>query len=300
MTPFRRLWTAIDERLHDRQVRRINRRRAHQARRPATAPVRLASGILRVPRRVALTAIAVLIGAASGVSFAESYRGLYEWAAHHGLTGIWAYAWPCQVDTFIAVGELSLFVALVDRWQARSRTAAWLVTAAGLAVSVMGNIGHVSGHSLAVRATAAVPPLAAASALAVGMGVLKRVVEKHHQENIGGAISSAVSGTGAAVPASAPVPALADAPVPALAPVPAPVSAPGYTLNGHGHEAERIFADDIAAGNVPSIRQIRAELHVGQPRAKEIQAHLETLTPAGRDIARIRDEIRQGAPPPAS
>jgi hypothetical protein len=48
-------------------------------------------------------------------------------------------------------------------------------------VSVAGNVGHVTGHSLADRATAAVPPLAAAAALAVGLGVLKRVVEAHHQ-----------------------------------------------------------------------------------------------------------------------
>ena len=76
---------------------------------------------------------------------------------------------------------------------------------------------------------------------------------------------------------------------------PEPVPAPGYTLNGHGHEAERVFAAEIEAGDVPSIRRIRAELHVGQPRAREVQAHLETLTPAGRSIRRIRDEIRQHA-----
>lgn len=76
---------------------------------------------------------------------------------------------------FIAVGELALFVGLIDRWAPRSRLAAWAVTLTGLA-SVAGNIGHVTGHSPAVRATAAVPPLAAASALAVGLGVLKRVV----------------------------------------------------------------------------------------------------------------------------
>jgi Protein of unknown function (DUF2637) len=138
------------------------------------------TGILRVPRRAALAAISALVAAASGVSFAESYRGLYEWASHHGLRGVWAVAWPVQVDTFIAVGELALFVALADRWAARSRLAAWAVTLLGLAVSVAGNVGHVTGHSLTNRATAAVPPLAAAAALAVGLGVLKRVVEAHH------------------------------------------------------------------------------------------------------------------------
>ena len=89
--------------------------------------------------------------------------------------------WPLQVDVFIAVSELALFVGLIDRWAPRSRLAAWAVTVTGLAVSVAGNIGRVTGHSPAVRATAAVPPLAAASALAVGLGVLKRVVDQHHQ-----------------------------------------------------------------------------------------------------------------------
>jgi len=101
-----------------------------------------------------------------------------------------------------------------------------------------------------------------------------------------------------AVPVS--VSALTDAervpePVSAGVPDPEPVPAPGYGLNGHGHEAERVFAAEIEAGDIPSIRRIRAELHVGQPRAREVQAHLETLTPAGRSIRRIRDEIRQGA-----
>jgi hypothetical protein len=131
-------------------------------------------------------AIAALVAAASLVSFAESYRGLYVWSYEHGLTGLWAAAWPLQVDVFIAVGELALFVALADRWAPRSRAAAWAVTLAGLAVSVASNVGHVAGHSLAARVTAAVPPLAAASALAVGLGVLKRVVEHHHLARFSG------------------------------------------------------------------------------------------------------------------
>lgn len=132
-------------------------------------------GSLRAPRAAALWAIAVLVLASAGVSFGESYRGLYLWARHHGLAGPWAALWPLQVDVFIAVGELALFVALVDGWQPRSRIAAWAVTGAGLAVSVSGNIGHATSHAATSRATAAVPPLAAAAALAVGLGVLKRV-----------------------------------------------------------------------------------------------------------------------------
>ena len=61
-------------------------------------------------------------------------------------------------------------------------------------MSVAGNIGHVAGHSLTVRATAAVPPLAAASALAVGLGVLKRVVERRHQQGAADAFRALVPG----------------------------------------------------------------------------------------------------------
>ncbi len=147
------------------------------------------SGVLRVPRRAALVVIGVLVAAASLVSFAESYRGLYDWAAGHGLAGPWAVIWPLQVDVFIAVGELALFVALVDAWNRRSRVSAWVVTLLGLAVSVAGNVGHVTVHTASARATAAVPPLAAASALAVGLGVLKRVVEHHHETARAGQVS---------------------------------------------------------------------------------------------------------------
>ncbi len=159
-----------------RRAPRERRERTPRAAAPMVLPLSLS-----IPRVAALVAIAVLVAAASLVSFAESYRGLFEWARHHGLQGVWAAVWPLQVDVFIAVGELALFVALADGWRARSRFAAWVVTGTGLSVSVAGNVGHVTGHHLADHVTAAVPPLAAAAALAVGLGVLKRVVEAHHQ-----------------------------------------------------------------------------------------------------------------------
>lgn len=144
---------------------------------PVTLP-----GILRGPRQVALLAIALLVAAASLTSFAESYRGLFDWAREHGLPGFWSAVWPLQVDVFIAIGELTLFVALVDAWRTRHRAAAWTVTLIGLGVSVAGNVGHVHSAHAASRVTAAVPPLAAAAALAVGLGVLKRIIE-HRQEH---------------------------------------------------------------------------------------------------------------------
>jgi hypothetical protein len=45
--------------------------------------------------------------------------------------------------------------------------------------------------------------------------------------------------------------------------------------------AAQEFAEEVAAGHTPSIRTIRARLHVGQPRAQQVQAHLGALIKVG-------------------
>ena len=132
-------------------------------------------GVLGAARNTALAVIAALVAASALVSFGQSYRGLYDWARAHGLPREWAPTWPLMVDVFVAVGELALFVSLVDGWPRRSRWAGWAITFAGLAASVAGNVGHAAASDWATRLTWAVPPLAAAASLAVGLGVLKRV-----------------------------------------------------------------------------------------------------------------------------
>lgn len=42
-------------------------------------------------------------------------------------------------------------------------------------------------------------------------------------------------------------------------------------------QAAEEFAADVASGRMPSIRTIRARLHVGQPRAQLVRAYLATL-----------------------
>ena len=63
----------------------------------------------------------------------------------------------------------------------------------------------------------------------------------------------------------------------------APAAVPEVHLNGHGapegcSEAARLNAAGLAAGEVPSVRRIRREMHVGQPRAQEVRAYLAALT----------------------
>jgi len=164
--------------------------------RPAPSPAAPVEGTLRAFRTAALWGIAVLIITAAGAAFGESYRGLWLWAEHHGLAGIWAAVFPMQVDVFVAVGELVLFIAMTDRWSRRDRAGAWSVALLGLAASVAGNVGHVAAHDLQSRGTAAVPPLAAFAALWLGLGVLKRIVRRPAAENDG----TAQDGTAGIVP----------------------------------------------------------------------------------------------------
>jgi hypothetical protein len=42
-------------------------------------------------------------------------------------------------------------------------------------------------------------------------------------------------------------------------------------------QAAQAFAVELAAGCVPSVRAIRARLHVGQPRAQRARAYLAAL-----------------------
>jgi Protein of unknown function (DUF2637) len=129
-------------------------------------------------RRAALYAIGVIAILASTNALAHSYAGLYDWAIHHRLSGWQAKSWPAEIDVFLAVGELALYVAYLDGWPARQRIWPWTTALTGLTVSIAGNIGHIQpepGHPviLADRLTAATSPLAAFAGLTVGLLVLK-------------------------------------------------------------------------------------------------------------------------------
>src|SRR5690348_9569408 len=129
-------------------------------------------------RKAALYAIAVIAILASANALAHSYAGLYDWAAHHRLTDWQAMSWPAEIDVFLAVGELALYVAYLDGWATRQRIWPWAATLVGLAVSVAGNVGHIQplpGHPVLLvdRLTAAASPLAAFAGLTVGLLVLR-------------------------------------------------------------------------------------------------------------------------------
>jgi hypothetical protein len=129
-------------------------------------------------RRLALYAIGAIAILASANALAHSYAGLYDWAVHHRLGGWQAKSWPAEIDVFLAVGELALYIAYLDGWPTRQRIWPWATALIGLAVSVAGNIGHIQAEPgqpviLADRLTAATSPIAAFAGLSVGLLVVK-------------------------------------------------------------------------------------------------------------------------------
>ena len=52
----------------------------------------------------------------------------------------------------------------------------------------------------------------------------------------------------------------------------------GYATDPLQERAAAVFAADLGADRVPSIRAIRAALHVGQPRAQRLRGYLATVT----------------------
>lgn len=100
-----------------------------------------------------------------------------------------------------------------------------------------GNVGHIAGAGLASRVTAAVPPLAAAAALTVGLGVLKRLV--------------------AARPAAPEAPALT------MLPQVAPADSE--------HAARLALAASVAAGNPISQRQVMARFGLTRTAERRVR-----------------------------
>lgn len=221
------------QRLQDK----IQKKLAEKASEPAMTPD-ARRGLMGMSRRGALVLITVLDLAATAVSFGESWDALYQWALKHGLSGFWAFVFPLQIDTFIAMGELALFIAIIDHWHWKNRVWAWVSVFGGLAVSMIGNVGHVHGHAESWQATAAVPPLAAMAGMFIGFQVLKRVMNPSREalrleaatepDTIAELRSQIAELSRAPQPAPEPVPA----------PRPEPASVPAQRVHPDGYVLE--------------------------------------------------------------
>jgi len=188
---------------------------------------------------------AAVVTAVAGFAAVVSYSHIYDLGrAHGGQAGIAPRLLPLSVDGLILAASL---VMLHDaRSGRRPAVLARCMLVLGVGATIAANVAYGAAYGLAGAVIWAWPAVAFIGSAEMVMGMVRR------------------AGTGTGVPGS-----LAAAPAGAAA------------ANGQPHpEATRLFAADIAAGTVPSIRRIRDELHCGQPRAERVRAYLAALAEA--------------------
>jgi hypothetical protein len=196
-------------------------------------------------RSIRWSTAAAVVGVAV-VAAVVSYEHAYALVHAHGETGWTAHLIPLTVDGLIWASSMVMLDS-ARRKVPVPALARWLL-GLGIAATLAANVAHGLGHGPVGAVVAAWPAVALVGSYELLMMIIR------------GAQASGL-------PAGAPAATAAPDPVPRADPL-------------HARAAEE-FASEVAAGRTPSIRAIRARLHVGQPRAQQVQAHLGTLTGSG-------------------
>ena len=168
-----------------------------------------------------------------------SYEHAYALVRAHGEAGWTGRLVPLTVDGLIYASSMVMLDS-ARRNVPVPPLARWLL-GLGVAATLAANVAHGFGHGPSGAVVAAWPAVAL-----VGSCELLMVIIRSGQVPAGPAAGSGASG------------ASGDGPLPA--------------------QAAEEFAGEVAAGRVPSVRMIRARLHVGQPRAQRVRAYLTALS----------------------
>jgi len=191
--------------------------------------------------RVALVAFGVIAASVTVVAVVESYSNLLAFALAYGLSGWRAAIAPGAVDSFIVMGEMLLFAAILLRWGRAPHGLGVGMAVWGFLLSVGGNVWHAHTATSVDRAVAAVWPVTATAALAGALLIVRQVT-----------MSPEVPVTpGAPVPSGGAGPAL---PAPAREQEPPPVPrAAGAARRGRSPvvAADPAWLDELLAAGLP-------------------------------------------------
>ena len=181
-----------------------------------------------------------VVGVAA-VAAVASYEHAYALVRAHGETGWIGRLVPLTVDGLVYASSMVLLDS-ARREVPVPPLARWL-PGLGIAATLAANVAHGLGHGPVGAAVAAWPAVALAGSYELFMTIIRGA-----RQPDGG-----VSGAAEHVP---------------------------ETVSGTDPlrvQAAEVFAADVAAGRVPSIRAIRSRLRVGQPRARQVRAYLAAL-----------------------
>jgi hypothetical protein len=190
------------------------------------------------------------LAAVAGVAGIISYDHIETLTLALHQTQIVARLMPFGVDGLIIVGSVVLLTATPG-----TELLGWLGVGPGVAASVFANVESGIRYGWLAATWAGVP----AGSFFLACFLLERWLKAQ----------AAVSG---GIPDTA-------------GDVSGPVSVRAR-LNGHAAEAEKLFGDLAAAGQIPGIRRIQTQMRIGQPKARLVQEHLRTMnvTPGGSNV----------------
>src|SRR6516165_10502521 len=180
------------------------------------------------------------VAGVAAVAAAASCEHAYALVRAHGETGWIGRLMPLTVDGLVYAGSM----VLLDSARREVRVPAlarWLL-GLGIAAALAANVAHGLGHGPAGAAVAAWPAVALVGSYELFMTIIRGTRQPDWGVSETEHVSVAVSG--------------AD-----------PLRV----------RAAEVFAAEVAAGRVPSVRAIRSRLRVGQPRAQQVRAYLDAL-----------------------
>ena len=181
------------------------------------------------------------------------------WCGAHSETGWTGHLVPLTVGGLIYASSM-VMLDCARRKMPVPALARWLL-GLGITATLAANVAHGLGHGLTGAAVAAWPAVALVGSYELLMMIIR---------------AGQLPGTGTALGGA-----------PASMPDTDPLQV----------QAAQAFSVELAAGRVPSVRAIRARLHIGQPRAQRVRAYL-----AARDGAQAcvslqhRDPISEVRP----
>jgi hypothetical protein len=180
------------------------------------------------------------VAGVAAVAAVASYDYAYALVRAHGETGWIGRLVPLTVDGLIYASSMVMLDS-ARREVPVPALARWL-PGLGVAATLAANIAHGLGHGPAGAAVAAWPAVALAGSYELCVTVIRGARPPGDPVSGAARVSVAVSG--------------AD-----------PLRV----------RAAEVFAAEVAAGRVPSIRAIHSRLRAGQPRAQQVRAYLAAL-----------------------
>ena len=216
----------------------------------------------------------------------------------HPLPGIWdaahlntAITLPIGVEAY---GSYALAAWLDSGTPKTARTFAKWSAIGALGLGMLGQVAyHLLSAAHATRAPWSVVVLVSSlPVIVLGFGAaLSHLLRGEHGE-----ADSAPEVNPEAVPEPLPAHAFESAPeaAPQAVPRSAPKAVPGATTRSRAKPTVKqpkapapvkFYAADLAAGRLPSIRQVKSDLRVDQPRAKAIRGELEAALAAAEGSA---------------